>query len=396
MPAPYTWTPEQIELLRGSASQVDLARRFGCSHTPIVRWRRANGWTPPATATPADGTEIPSESGPSDLELAREEVRRLKAQVRRSSKQAVGDERVLRAIEAAVAEVEPVYLAPLTKLGRTGDLDTSPHHRQLAIWSDWHYGEVVDAETVNGLGGFNIAICEDRVSQLVRSMLAFKRVRPPLSGLNIALLGDMASGTIHRLEETNEVPAQEQYVRVGYLIADAVRQLAPHYPEIVIDCTWGNHPRDTPEPSTSHSNGDWVAYQLAKALTRDLENVSWNIPRSGMVVTQIAGRNILLWHGDGVRSSMPGVPWGGIMRRWTTLKSTFAEGGVLLDFLAVGHYHQPNAVDDIWMNGALPGTNTHGLKNYGGGRRPRQLLVHFDERRKRVTDVSYVSFEESD
>lgn len=382
MPAAYKFTAEQEDRMRGPEGHQELADAFGCSNMPIRNWRRKHG-------VEAVAPSLVTSEGPSDTDLLREEVRQLKTALRKSSRSDVGDERVLRSIEDAVRSVEPVRLPVHSTTKHNIPAPGTAHHRQAVIWSDWHYGETVDAEAVNALGGYNVAICEDRVGQLVRSMLAFKKVRPSLTGLDIWALGDMASGKIHRLEESNEVPAAEQYVRVGYLMADAIRQLAPHYADIKVSCTWGNHPRDTPEPSTSHSNGDWIAYHMAEALTRDLLNVTWNIPRAGMVVVQFCGLNVLLWHGDGVKSNMPGVPWGGVLRRWTTLKATFAAEGVMLDRLAIGHYHQPNAVDTLWMNGALVGTNVHGLKNFGGGARPTQLLVTGDEKARRITDVAY-------
>ncbi len=385
MPVAIQFTPEQEERLRGAESHARLADAFGCSDMPIRRWRRAHGWSPQPNVLAATPDEPPALD---EAVVLRDEVRQLRAQLRRTDKAAIGDERVLRAIEAAVDRVEPVYVPPIAVVPHGAEHGRLPEHRQAAIWSDWHYGETVNAESVNGLGGYNVAICEERVAELVESILSFKKHRAALTGLDIWMLGDMASGKIHRLEETNEVPAQEQYVRVGYLMADAIRRLAPHYADIHVSCTWGNHPRDTPEPSTSHSNGDWVAYELARALTRDLTHVEWNIPRAGMVVRRFCGLNVLLWHGDGVKSNMPGVPWGGVLRRWTTLKATFAQQGVMLDYLAVGHYHQANVVADVFMNGALVGTNTHGLKNFGGGQRPKQLLIH-GHHEHGIVDVAY-------
>lgn len=336
------------------------------------------------------------EDGPSEIDVLKDTVRELRAQNRRAVRTSAGNERVLRAIEEAVFNTEPFSLpAGPRPLNRGVGTKEASHHRQFALWSDWHYGETVSGEQMNGLNEFNVAVAEERVQQLVQSMLKFKRVRPALTGLNIGLLGDMASGMIHKLEETNEIPAAEQYVRVGYLIASAIAQLAPHYPEIVIDAIVGNHPRAAKEPASkdAYNNGDWVAYQMAKALTAHLDNVSWNIPPGGMVVREFAGKNFLLWHGDGVKSNAAGVPWVAITRRVNSLKEAYGTMGVRIDYVVVGHFHQRSIVPGVYMNGSLIGPNEYGLKNFGGGEPAKQLLITFDEKRSRETDVSTISFE---
>lgn len=388
MPSPQQFTLEQVQRMMSGASHAELAREFGCSDMPIRRWRIQNGWERPTTLT---AVEAAPKIGPSDEDVLREQNRHLKAQLRRTDRASVGDERVLRAIEAAINGVEPVRLPPMLRDASAESSGTeAPHHRQVGVWSDWHYGETVSKAQMNGLNEFNTTIAEDRVSQLVASLLKFKRVRPAATGLDLWVLGDMASGSIHALEETNEIPAAEQYVRVGYLMADAIRRLAPHYPDISCAGIVGNHPRPGKEPASkdAYNNGDWIAYKVAEAATRDLSNVTWEIPPGGMLVRRAAGLTFLLWHGDGVRSSMPGVPWGGIARRVNVLKDTYAAMGTRIDYVVVGHFHQLCVVEGVFMNGSLVGPNEYGMKNFGGGQLPKQMLLNFDEKRSRLTDIS--------
>lgn len=400
MPVRYEFTPEQEALLRDpSNSQRDLAARFGCSEMPIRNWRRRHDVAAAdsrATRRSAAPTIADQDAGPSNEELLRDEVAQLRRQLRRTDKTSLGDERVLRAIESACERVEP---APPPKTYRLSDVDSSrrspPHHRHAAIWSDWHAGEVVDKSQMNGLNEFSWPILEARVDQLATSMLAFKRVSPELTGLDIWALGDMASGAIHGLEETNDRPAAEQFVEVGYVMARAIERLSPHYADISCAGIVGNHPRPGKEPASkdAYNNGDWIAYHIARAATAHLSNVSWEIPKGGMIVRRFAGRNFLLWHGDGVRSSMPGVPWGGIARRVNVLKDTYAERGTRIDFVVVGHFHQRSIVPSVYMNGSLVGPNEYGIKNFGGGEAPKQIILEFDEKRCRETAVKTVSFE---
>ncbi len=390
------FSAEQIKaLLDPTQGHEALAAAFGCSSMPIRRWRKAHDVRILRTTTTAAKAVADPQAGPTDLELARDEIKQLRQRAKRDDKQTLGEERVLRAIEAACANVQPCPVRVVDAPEYSMLEHDTPHHRHAALWSDWHAGEVVSRQQMNGLNEFNWAILEERVDQLVKSMLAFKKVSPALTGLDIWALGDMASGAIHGLEETNDRPSAEQYVEVGYLMGRAIERLAPHYDDIACACIVGNHPRPGKEPASkdSYNSGDWIAYHIARASTSHLTNVTWEIPKSGMIVRQFGGKTFLLWHGDGVRSSMPGVPWGGVMRRVNALCTAYAEIGVHIDHVVVGHFHQRAIVPKVYMNGSLVGPNEYGLKNFGGGEAPKQLLLEFDEKRGRETAIKTISFE---
>jgi predicted phosphodiesterase len=391
MPAAYKFTPEQEARLRGPEGNEALAQAFGCTSRTIYTRRKKLGISC-STNTPVPQAAEQGGELEQDIALLKHENAELRKIVRKGSRTDLGDERVLRAIEQAIERVEPVavrrYIAR-APVKVTGDA----HHRQILLLSDLHYGETVDKEQMNGLNEYSTFIAEERAGAIVQSALKFQAVRPELSGLDVWCLGDMASGAIHALEETNEVPAAEQFVRAGHLIGSMVEQLAPHYPEVRCAGIVGNHPRPNAQPASAnaHNNGDWVSYHIAKAANSALANVDWEIPTGAQLVREVAGLKFLLWHGDGVRSSMPGVPWGGVMRRWNELKSTYAAQGTLLDYVVVGHFHQACVVPGVFMNGSVVGPNAYGLKNFGGGQRATQLLITVDERKSRVTDVCYLT-----
>jgi hypothetical protein len=229
----------------------------------------------------------------------------------------------------------------------------------------------------------------------VNALLSFKQVRPELTGLDLWMLGDMVSGDIHEeLTATNQFPVAEQAVKTGKLLGEFVARLAPHYPDLHISAISGNHAR-TKKPHASKQvfdSWDWTAYQLAEGLTSAAGNVTWDIPRAGTIVREIAGLKFLLFHGDGIRSSMPGVPAGGVTRRTNELRKQYAQQGIHLDGFACGHFHSANMwAGNVFINGSLIGTNEFGLKNFGGGEAPKQILLTFDERKHRITDVGFIT-----
>lgn len=88
---------------------------------------------------------------------------------------------------------------------------------------------------------------------------------------------------------------------------------------------------------------------------------------------------------------MPGVPWGGVMRRAAALSTQYGSKGMPLDHLMVGHFHQANIVDQgrVVMNGSVKGIDEYSLKAFGGGGEPQQLLLTFHPKNG-LTDISYI------
>jgi predicted phosphodiesterase len=205
----------------------------------------------------------------------------------------------------------------------------------------------------------------------------------------------MNGGINHQeLAETNEFSIAEQCVLTGDLLGQWTEPLVEAYPRVTVVGVAGNHPRVSKQPANKRvfDNFDWLSYKRAEAYLSRYATVEFHLPRSGYHVHEVAGRNMLFFHGDGIRSSMPGVPWGGIMRRVNEMKKQYASQGVLLDYFALGHFHQANIVQSsIFCNGSVKGLDEYTLKQFGGGEPPTQLLLTFCRDKRRLTDVSFIN-----
>lgn len=392
------WPHTDEQLLEGVAAQgiTGFARGHGATKDSLRReFKRRSLTAPdrqPSAVAVATGVETIKVKVEVDVEdLLRDENQRLKQALRKERKIDVAHERIMLAIDEALRDVPLSYLDTPS----AAPPEAGARHRQAVILSDWHAGEVVDAAQVGGLNEFDWEILERRIDGVVDALLSFKQVRPELTGLDVWLLGDMVSGDIHEeLTATNQFPVAEQAVKAGQLIAKTIARLAPHYPDLHVSAISGNHAR-TKKPHASKQvfdSWDWTAYQLAEGLTTPLANVTWEIPRAGTLVREIAGLKFLLFHGDGIRSSMPGVPAGGVTRRTNELRKQYAQQGIHLDGFACGHFHSANMwAGNVFINGSLIGTNEFGLKNFGGGETPKQLLLTFDEAKGRITDVGFIT-----
>lgn len=389
----WTQTPRELADLCIAAGSIEAgARQLGVHPTTLrnklkreelfEEVRASTGRAPRAAAVPQG--EVNRE------EVLEAEVRELRAAASKERRGDVHAERVHGAIAGALDRVQPV---PYAADYEPPEPTEGAHHSAVLVLSDFHGGECVDQDVLNGLNDYSWAIMEERVAEVLQAVRSHLRYAPALRKLYIAFVGDMCSGENHlELAVTNDFPLAEQGVRMGEVQARIVRALAEVAPEVQVECVEGNHPRLSMKPAAKHphNNMDWLANILASQLVAELPNVEYNIGR-GSSIFEVAGRRIYLWHGDGIRSSMPGVPWGGVMRRVNALEVQHRQRRI--DHFILGHFHQANVVQGgrIIMNGSLKGLDEWCLKQFGQGEVPTQLLLFFDERRQRMTDVKYLT-----
>lgn len=118
---------------------------------------------------------------------------------------------------------------------QTTDDDTEA----ILVFSDWHYGMVVD----NVFNKYNTDICIKRVECVVHE--AVKRLlRHKCSRLHIVMLGDAMHGAIHNSARVaSEELAADQLMQVSEILAQAIEYLSQFVCQTLIYSTYGNHAR---------------------------------------------------------------------------------------------------------------------------------------------------------
>jgi len=369
-------------------SQRAAAKKMGVGQGTLSQYLREGPAEPRKTKLPTDAI--------SREEMLEQELNELRSATQKQRKMSVLEERILARLESGIEAAKPRY-SPLSIPKARHD-----EHEFALLFSDTHASEVVSREETLGMNEYDWCIMLDRMARLQRAVLSYQQNRPyPIRKLHVWMLGDMLSGDIHQeLAETNDRTTEQAAVQFGLDSAAWLEGFVPHFKEISVAGVPGNHPRRTKKPSAKRAfnNADWTAYQVARIYLRQHKSFQWEIPNAGMMTTTVAERwRVLLMHGDGIRSSMPGVPWGGVVRRITTLEQQFAKAKQPLDYVALGHFHTANALDGVgvktFLNGSVKGLDEYSLKQFGSGRPPSQLLLTFHPR-KGVTDVSYIDLEE--
>lgn len=372
---------------------VQVAKELGIPAPTYMNHCRANDIPTAKEAVAPTGKAPDTSQEVSVEEVLRDRVKELESQARKDRKNHVWDERVAQAVERNIDRLTPQYKhqKPKVKKGRKA-------HEFALLLSDLHAGETVSLEETGGINSYNWEIMNARMGKLAESLISYQDHRPyPVETLNLWMLGDMLSGNIHaELEATNEIPLAEATVQLGFDLAEWVAPLKEHFKEIKISGVVGNHPRAHKKPwaKQGYDNADWTAYHImARALGKHA-GITCDIPKASQHRVRVAKNfHALLFHGDGIRSSMPGVPWGGVSRRVQSLSAQYQSVGQNIDLYCLGHFHTANYVQTnagrIAMNGAVKGVDEYSIKAFGGGAAPQQMLLTWHEQNG-PTDCSII------
>jgi predicted phosphodiesterase len=239
----------------------------------------------------------------------------------------------------------------------------------MTIWSDWHWGEVVDKRETGGLNEFNREIAEARVARLVNSTVALLRdyggTNPEYPGIWVMLGGDMVSGLIHdELVETNWGNIVTQAIEVSAAITGALLRLADEFGKVWVVGVVGNHGRTTSKPRAkgrSTDSYDRAVYHSIKSKLAGDARITITIPDDTDYLFEVYGHRFLLTHGDslGVKGG-DGIigALGPIARGAVKLRNSEGQVGRDFDTIVMGHWHQYIPRGDalgVIVNGTLKG-----------------------------------------
>ena len=386
---------EELVKLNEELGYTGAAKRLGIPEGTYHHHCRRNSIpTARKKSTLTIGPEQIGDLSVSEEEVLRQRVKELEGRVRRDRKEHVYEERVTAAVEKSLYRAKPKY-KPAKPSGKKS---SKTQHEFVLLLSDLHAGEVVSYEETGGINSYDWDIMLSRMEKLRKGLVSYQENRPyPVSKLRIMALGDQLSGNIHEeLETTNEVPMAEAIVQLGADLSEWVESMTEIFPEVTFDGVVGNHPRAHKKPwaKQGYDNADWTVYKIMETTLRRNDRITFNIPKASQHrVTVAENWPVLIFHGDGIRSTMPGVPWGGVVRRVTSLAAQYQASKKPVKCYFLGHFHQPNWVQSnagwIGMNGSIKGPDEYSMKQFGGGSPAAQSLVTFHPERG-PTDYSVI------
>lgn len=304
--------------------------------------------------------DAPTQTDDQRMASMRDRIYELETQLRGARANTIDDEWVKRKIEKLCGDVEvsepPAWLIrPI----RGKALPGVP----VAMWSDWHWGEVVARDQIGGVNEFDMAIAHERARSLVERtiyLLTQHVVNPKYPGVVVNLGGDMMSGDIHdELTATNEQPLMPALLDLYGVLRWALTAIADQFGQVFVPCVAGNHGRNTRKPrmkERAHTNFDWLLYRfLAESFAGD-KRIRFFIPDGPDARYSVFGWRYLLTHGDQFRGGDGMIGhFGPVLRGQRKKQARNTAIGQSFDVMIHGHFHTYFPTQRIIGNGSLKG-----------------------------------------
>jgi len=297
---------------------------------------------------------------------AADELRDLRATIRRQARE-LNDADDLRATVFGLAKQDTT---PPDWLPKVNDCcaDTQV---PILDFSDFHLGEYVNAEELDGINAFNKYIAAHRYRHMIEKTISLARnfmgtTKPNYPGIIYLRNGDLVAGDIHDLKETNDLKAQPAVRELVKMERWGIQQLQQEFGHVWTISTPGNHGRDTVQPHSKENaarNFDTLsAYMLEMAFESNEDCTFWT-PESGDALFNVLGYTFLATHGDRIGTG-GGRGFVGtaapIARGAKKLTEYYAALGTTLDYILLGHFHTRMEIDNTFANGCLCGYTQYG------------------------------------
>jgi hypothetical protein len=237
----------------------------------------------------------------------------------------------------------------------------------VLLLSDWHWGEVVDADQINGFNEFNLEIAHkrcDRVFDTALELLLARQAGMHYEGIVVPLLGDMLSGNIHEeLQRTNDVPIMVAIQDLADKLSARLLDVAQHFEWVYVPCVVGNHGRIDRKPVAKNApveSYEHILYRMIQGfVTRTLGencNVQFEISPSLDMPVKIYNTGFLLTHGDQIKGgSGIGNFWPSMIKTYHKKQANYSGNGMSFDYMVCGHFHHYGVADRCIVNGSLKG-----------------------------------------
>lgn len=290
------------------------------------------------------------------LQSARDENNALRSMDRKGFREDLAIDKVLKVFTKTISKFKPTQFIPINK-----DTTVSDWGDVVGI-SDWHIGEDVSSDEVNGANEFNYKVATKRITKYIQSVSE----KQQSSNVIIADLGDNIRGIIHGGVEDTEGGLMESIVKAVDLQVMFINSMLSLYEKIDYRFVVGNHSRldDDIKSKGKYKDYSWLITQMLMRLYVDESRITFHISKSGYHLIKVNTANILLFHGDTMRGYNPNQT-GSRLTIQDICVSLFRKSA--RHFFS-GHKHIAMNVHNQWegvniISGTLVGANEYGVQN---------------------------------
>ena len=234
------------------------------------------------------------------------------------------------------------------------------------VLSDHHYGSDIRKDET-GFQDYGRIQESRRLAAVVKEAMEYKLQYREETELTIHLLGDMIENKLH--DPQDAAPLSEQVCRAIHVLNQAIARLSEVFSKVTVKCATGNHGRTLSRHEKRATSSKWdsietIIYYSLKTSLNTFKNVSFDLPKTPYVITDVLGAKIFSTHGDTVLN--PGNPGKsintkGLEGQVNSINATLRDNQEYKVFV-MGHVHvasvtQLNNGVFVITNGALCPTN---------------------------------------
>ena len=363
---------------KGLASSVDIVSTSERISDASIRLARKRDTALASVLNAGDKT---SPADPIELRRLRNEIGRLRGEIRDLTSHAINDQ----ALRAAVFQLKDIPAEPIS-FQATKRFAKAKAETIVINISDVHWGEVVDLDAMDGVNSYNVPIAKRRLKNAfvgAADLATDHWAGPPPARLIVVLGGDMISGEIHNeLERTNEAKSLPAAKDCAWHIAAGLELLAARLPGIPIEVIVipGNHGRSTLKYQSKGyalTSYDTLVGDLVETRFHGQKRFSFYRPASGDALFNVYNWLVLATHGDRI-GSRGGQGFVGVAataaRGFKKLIMDYAARGYRLDLILCDHFHTALELEEGYVNSALVGPSEY---SRDGRFRPRPATQLF-------------------
>lgn len=238
-----------------------------------------------------------------------------------------------------------------------------------ALFSDWHFDEVVNPAQINYVNEYNRDIAEKRLENFFHNTIELSTEYLQglkYEGLVLPISGDIFSGIIHEeLVETNAATIFESMLFWAEPMCAGIRLLRDAFGRVFIPSVVGNHGRYHKKPrakNRAQDNFDWFFAHLLRKLLASEKGISFMISEAADVTYNVFNTVYLSTHGDqfkggsGIAGLLSPLMIGDARKRKREAAINRA-----YHFMHMGHWHQLGHVKGLIINGSGKGYDEYAM-----------------------------------
>ena len=259
----------------------------------------------------------------------------------------------------------------------------------VAPLTDTHVGDRVVFDQTTGINAYDLDIFNKRlygwVEQLI-SLAEYRRNIADVDELVIPMLGDMVSGDIHEeLARTNIGNCMEQMMNGAFLIRQAITRLSRNFKKVRVVAVVGNHGRMTRKIPAKDKYMDWdhMMYQWVAAFCAEQKNVEFHIPKNFSTIFNVAGRNVLIMHGDSISGGGSSASFTRMVGMMRGLQQQNKETKDVQHFddVMIGHFHRIDEYDigtgSLYVCGTMKGSDEFTTNRLHVSSPPKHMVTYW-------------------